>query len=141
MKQVFKEAGETVRARSKSREKQKKELSISQKEKDEATKSKIGGFFSSMFKSKPKQKAATPTSPQQEVLSPEMKAMSNVEFKFDNTGKLSREDLKQLGQTPTPETSHKQDKVSSDKSESEVPYFFACFFFSGKDSQSTQDFA
>ena len=117
MKQVFKEAGETVRARSKSREKQKKELSISQKEKDEATKSKIGGFFSSMFKSKPKQKAATPTSPQQEVLSPEMKAMSNVEFKFDNTGKLSREDLKQLGQTPTPETSHKQNKVSSDKSE------------------------
>merc|ERR1719270_2503675 len=69
-----------------------------------------------MFKSKPKQKAATPTSPP-EALSPEMKAMSNVEFKFDNSGKVSREDLKQLGQAPTPETSHKQDKVSSDKSE------------------------
>merc|ERR1712130_957103 len=43
--------------------------------------------------------------------------MSNVEFKFDNSGKVSREDLKQLGQAPTPETSQKQDKVSSDKSE------------------------
>jgi len=78
---AFREAGETIRSRSKSKEKHKKELSLPQKEKDEQTKSKIGGFFSSMFKSKSKQKPTTPTDP----LSPDMKAMANVEFKFDET--------------------------------------------------------
>merc|ERR1712013_679444 len=78
---AFREAGETIRSRSKSKEKHKKELSLPQKEMDEQTKSKIGGFFSSMFKSKSKQKPTTPTDP----LSPDMKAMANVEFKFDET--------------------------------------------------------
>ena len=66
VKQTFKEAG--------------------QKEKEEATKSKIGGFFSSMFKSKPK--AKTPESP-------EMRPMTNVEIKPDDM-QTSKEDLKQV---------------------------------------------
>ena len=67
-----------------------------------------------MFKSKPKPK--TPTSP--EIASPEMKVMANVEFKSEESSKQqSKEDLKQIGQSSTPETSLKQAKVLSDKSE------------------------
>eukprot|EP00090_Calanus_glacialis_P001804 TRINITY_DN11335_c0_g1_i6.p1 TRINITY_DN11335_c0_g1~~TRINITY_DN11335_c0_g1_i6.p1 ORF type:complete len:1019 (-),score=260.97 TRINITY_DN11335_c0_g1_i6:1216-3828(-) len=98
---AFREAGETIRSRSKSKEKQKKELSLPQKEKDEQTKSKIGGFFSSMFKSKSKQKPTTPTDP----ISPDMKAMSNVEFKFDET---SEDQFKKVGEK-TPKPSMKTD--------------------------------
>ena len=89
--------GDSTRARSKSREKQKRDSM--QKESDDAAKSKIGGFFSSMFKSKPKQKPTTPP----EILSPEKKELSNAEFKYDNNEKLSRENLKQMSKVPATE--------------------------------------
>ena len=89
-----------------------------QKENEDASKSKIGGFFSSMFKSKPKQKATTPP----EVLSPEMKAISNLESKFYETGKLSKENLKQVSQSPTgdstsPKNENSKTKLSSTQAE------------------------
>ena len=101
--------GDSSRARSKSREKPKKDSA--QKEADDAAKSKIGGFFSSMFKSKPKQKPTTPT----EILSPEMKTVSNVESKFDE--KLSRE--KQILKTPATEV--KSPKTETSKKVSSSP--------------------
>jgi len=110
---AFREAGETIRSRSKSKEKQKKELSLPQKEKDEQTKSKIGGFFSSMFKSKSKQKPTTPTDP----ISPDMKAMSNVEFKFDETAEIKSQDhIKIVGektQKPSMKTDVRDDVIKS----------------------------
>ena len=94
--------------RSKSGEKPKR--IIDTKEKEDAAKSKIGGFFSSMFKSKPKPKPTSPPPP--EDLSPETRAISNVEFKFDDTGKLSKEDLKQIGQQAKLD-SHKQSSAGA----------------------------
>ena len=105
--------GDSTRARSKSREKLKKESM--QKEADDVAKSKIGGFFSSLFKSKPKQQPTTPP----EVLSPEIKAISTVESKFDNTEKLSRENLKQISNIPATVKSPRTEtskKVSSSPS-------------------------
>ena len=96
---VFREAGESLRSRSKSTEREKKPLSVPPKVKEES-KSKIGGFFSSMFKkadkAKPKEQAAT------EALSPDMKAITNVEFKFDKLSKNSLDSAngKQLKETP-----------------------------------------
>jgi len=110
---AFREAGETIRSRSKSKEKQKKDLSLPQKEKDEQTKSKIGGFFSSMFKSKSKQKPTTPT----DAISPDMKAMSNVEFKFDEPGQFkSQDNLKKIGeknQKPTLKPDLREELIKS----------------------------
>jgi hypothetical protein len=102
---AFREAGETIRSRSKSKEKQKKELSLPQKEKDEQTKSKIGGFFSSMFKSKSKQKPTTPTDP----ISPDMKAMSNVEFKFDEMAEIKSQDQFKVVEEKSQKLSSKTD--------------------------------
>lgn len=63
---------------------------VSQKEKEDATKSKIGGFFSSMFKSKSKQKVTAPS----ELKSPDLSV--NV---LDESGKPSAEDIKQMQKT------------------------------------------
>ena len=74
----------------------------SQKEREDASKSKIGGFFSSMFKSKSKQKVTAPS----ELKSPDVGAplpLSDVQFKFDESGKFSKEDLKQTIKTETNE--------------------------------------
>ena len=62
----------------------------SQKEKDDATKSKIGGFFSSMFKSKSKQKVTAPS----EAKSPDLSV--NVS---DEPGKSSAENMKEMQKT------------------------------------------
>ena len=72
----------------------------SPREKEDASKSKIGGFFSSMFRSKSKQKVTAPP----EVKSPESSVLADVEFKFDESGKFSKEDLKQAKKTETKET-------------------------------------
>jgi hypothetical protein len=77
---VIRDAGESLRSRSKSKEREKKALSVSIKAKDDS-KSKIGGFFSSMFKKAEKAKPKDVITP--DVLSPDMKAITNVEFKFD----------------------------------------------------------
>ena len=71
MSKNFKEVSETVQAKNKS---------LSNKSKEEQ-KSKIGGFFSSMFKKADKPKEPSPT---KEVISPELKEITNVEFKFDD---------------------------------------------------------
>merc|ERR1719219_2043646 len=73
MKHKFQEAGEIVS----------RVESGSQKEKEDATKSKIGGFFSSMFKSKSKQKVTAPS----EAKSPDLSVKV-----FDESGKSEAND-------------------------------------------------
>ena len=73
MKHKFQEAGEIVS----------RVEPGSQKEKEDATKSKIGGFFSSMFKSKSKQKVTAPS----EAKSPDLSVKV-----FDESGKSEAND-------------------------------------------------
>ena len=80
--------------RSKSKERERKPLSLPIKK--EETKTKIGGFFSSMFKKSEKTKVITPSS---DICSPQNNPMNNVEFKFSDT---PNNDLKKKETPDTP---------------------------------------
>ena len=82
------------RTRSKSKERERKPLSLPIKK--EETKTKIGGFFSSMFKKSEKTKVITPSS---DICSPQNNPMNNVEFKFSDT---PNNDLKKKETPDTP---------------------------------------
>ena len=89
---TLKDASETIRSRSKSKEREKKPFSLPAKTKEDQ-KSKIGGFFSSMFKKADKPKVQTPSP---DILSPDMKSITNVEFKFNeqNTDRQPQNSIK-----------------------------------------------
>ena len=76
---TLKDAGTNIRSRSKSKERVKAPLSLPVKGKDDQ-KSKIGGFFSSMFKKADKPKVTTP-----DTISPSNEALTNVKFKFNES--------------------------------------------------------
>ena len=120
-----KEADDAARGQSRSPEKDIAE-GASHKDKEDATKSKIGGFFSSMFKSKSKQKVTAPA----EMKSPEASEVSEgsvlaeVKFKFDETGKFSQEDLKSATKVKTeikmePDTDNR-DRLTEDEQNEKI---------------------
>ena len=76
---TLKEASTTIRSRSKSKERETAPLSLPSKVREEP-KSKIGGFFSSMFKKTEKIKVTSP-----EAVSPNNDTLTNVKFKFNES--------------------------------------------------------